>query len=151
MNDRYWMQQALFEARKAFHCGEVPVGAIIVKDDRMVATAHNLCETNHDPSKHAELLAMQKAYQSLGSLRNCTLYVTLEPCAMCAGAMLHYQLPRLVFGAFDAACGCCGSRIDLTDHWFDHSVETVGGILEPECSALLSAFFAKIRNPQNGC
>lgn len=151
MNDREWMQIALIEAQAAFEKNEVPVGAIVVKDGRIVSRAHNVCESEHDPTKHAELLAMQSAYQALGSLKGCTLYVTLEPCAMCAGAMIHAQLPRLVFGAFDAACGCCGSRIDLTDHWFEHSVETIGGICEPECASLLSAFFAKIRNPQNGC
>ncbi len=151
MNDRYWMQQALSEAQIAYKAGEVPVGAVIVKNGKLIASAHNLCESEHDPSKHAELLVMQAAYDRLGSLSGCTLYVTLEPCAMCAGAMLHFQLPRLVFGAFDRTCGCCGSRIDLTDHWFAHSVETIGGICEDECAAMLSAFFVNLRNSEKDC
>lgn len=146
MNDREWMREAIAEARLACSAGEVPVGAVIVKDERIAARAHNLCEALRDPTAHAELLAMRKAYETLGSLKGCTLYVTLEPCAMCAGAMIHMQLPRLVYGAFDAENGCCGSKIDLTDHWFEHTVETVGGISEAECAALLREFFANLRD-----
>jgi tRNA(adenine34) deaminase len=91
------------------------------------------------------MLALKDAYEKLGSLEGCTLYVTLEPCAMCAGAMIHMRLPRLVYGAFDPACGCCGSRLDLGDHWFDHSIETIGGVLEEQCSSLLKDFFRVIR------
>lgn len=145
MNDRAWMQHAITEAKIAYKMQEVPVGALIVKDDRVIARAHNLCKTNSDPMQHAELLAMQQANELLGSLSGCTLYVTLEPCAMCAGAMIHMQLPRLVFGAFDRDNGCCGSRIDLTDHWFEHSVETIGGICETECADLLRTFFSNLR------
>ncbi len=148
MNDREWMQASLEEARLAFSEREVPVGAVIVKDERIVMKAHNRCEALNDPTAHAELLAMQKAYEALGSLKGCTLYVTMEPCAMCAGAMIHMQLPRLVYGAFDAQNGCCGSRIDLTDHWFDHTVETIGGVCERECAGLLREFFAKLREPK---
>lgn len=146
MTDREWMIEAIREAEKALFEHEVPVGAVIVKDDEIVSRAHNRCEADHDPTAHAELLAMKYASTKLGSLSGCTLYVTLEPCAMCAGAMLHLRLPRLVFGAFDPACGCCGSRIDLTDHWFDHSVDTIGGICEPECQALLHTFFHSLRS-----
>ena len=146
MGDRDWMQEALSEAQIAFTQGEVPVGAVIVKDGQAVARAHNQCETLHDPTAHAELLVMREAYAQLGSLSGCTLYVTLEPCAMCAGAMVHMQLSRLVFGAFDPANGCCGSRLDLTDHWFGHSAETIGGICELDCAALLREFFRNLRN-----
>ena len=145
MTDREWMQEAIEEAKKALFLHEVPVGAIVVKDDVIVSRAHNLCETDHDPTAHAELIAAKEAFDALGSLDGCTLYVTLEPCAMCAGALVHMRLPRLVFGAFDEACGCCGSRIDLTDHWFDHSVETIGGIMEQQCAQLLNVFFRTLR------
>lgn len=140
------MRFALDEAKTARSASEVPVGAVIVKDDRIVSSAHNLCFTQHDPSAHAELIALREAYAALGSLNGCTLYVTLEPCAMCAGAMIQMHLPRLVYGAFDPECGCCGSKIDLGDHWFDHSVQTIGGILEEECAQLLKDFFLSRRS-----
>ena len=145
MTDREWMREALEEAKSAAHEAEVPVGAIIVKENAIVSRAHNLCKSNHDPMQHAEMLVLKDAYVKLGSLDRCTMYVTLEPCAMCAGAMIHAHLPRLVFGAYDASCGCCGSRIDLGDHWFDHNMETIGGILETECADLLRDFFLKLR------
>ncbi len=148
MNDRDWMQEALKEAQSAFKEGEVPVGAVIVKDGRIACRSHNRCEVLHDPTAHAELLAMRQAYAEFGSLFGCTLYVTMEPCAMCTGAMIHLNLPRLVYGAFDKQNGCCGSRIDLGDHWFEHTVETIGGVCETECAALLSAFFANLRTKE---
>lgn len=145
MTHKDWMRVALKEAEIACSEGEVPVGAVIVKDGAIVAAAHNRCEQQHDPTAHAEFLAMRQAYGSLGSLSGCTLYVTLEPCVFCAGAMVRFRLPRLVYGAFDRAAGCCGSRLDLTDHWFEHSVETIGGILASDCEALLQSFFSSLR------
>ncbi|MBR4906282.1 MAG: nucleoside deaminase [Clostridia bacterium] len=139
------MQYAIEQAKRAIDENEVPVGAVVVKDDRIVSKAHNTCNLRNDPLAHAEMLALKDAYSKLETLDGCTLYVTLEPCAMCAGAMLHMRLPRLVFGAFDPACGCCGSRIDLGDHWFDHSIETLGGICEDECAAMLKDFFKDLR------
>ena len=144
-DDERWMEEALAEARLALAEDEVPVGAVVVKEGKIVARAHNLSRQRNDPTNHAELLAPQAAQQKLGSLSGCTLYVTMEPCAMCAGAMVLLKLPRLVFGAFDERCGCTGSRVDLTDHWFYHSVETWGGILEQECAALLTDFFQRKR------
>ena len=144
-NDERWMQEALKEARAAMAEDEVPVGAVVVKDGEIVARAHNLSRQQNDPSLHAEILALRQAQQKLGTLAGCSLYVTLEPCAMCAGAMVLLKLPRLVFGAFDTSCGCTGSRVDLTDHWFYHSVETWGGVLEKECAALLTEFFQRKR------
>ncbi len=144
-NDEQWMREALQEAQVALTEDEVPVGAVVVKDGEIVARAHNLSRQNNDPTRHAELLALQAAQQKLGSLTGCTLYVTMEPCAMCAGAMVLLKLPRLVFGAFDPSCGCTGSRVDLTDHWFYHSIETWGGILERDCAALLTEFFQRKR------
>ena len=144
-NDECWMREALTEARAALDEDEVPVGAIVVKDEEIVARAHNLSRQQNDPTLHAEVLALKEAQQKLGSLTGCTLYVTMEPCAMCAGAMVLLKLPRLVFGTFDPSCGCTGSRLDLTDHWFYHSVETWGGVLEADCAALLTEFFQRKR------
>lgn len=145
IHDERWMQEALKEARTALQEDEVPVGAVVVKDGGIVARAHNLSRQQKDPTRHAEILALREAQQQLGSLTGCTLYVTMEPCAMCAGAMVLLKLPRLVFGAFDTSCGCTGSRVDLTDHWFYHSVETWGGVLERDCAALLTEFFQRKR------
>ena len=143
--DERWMEEALAEARIALKENEVPVGAVVVKDGEIVARAHNLSRQKGDPTHHAELLALQAVQKKLDTLTGCTLYVTMEPCAMCAGAMVLVKLPRLVFGAFDPSCGCTGSRVDLTDHWFYHSVETWGGVLEGECAALLTEFFQRKR------
>jgi tRNA(adenine34) deaminase len=139
------MRCALKEARIAFSESEVPVGAVLVKDGHIVSSAHNLCRAQNDPTAHAELLAMKEAYWKLGSLDGCVLYVTLEPCSMCAGAMIHMRLPRLVFGAFDPENGCCGSKIDLSDHWFDYSFPCIGGVLESECAQILKDFFLSLR------
>ena len=139
------MQLAIRQAEIAFSEREVPVGAVVIKDGSVVSESHNRCISLGDETAHAEMLALKDAYEKLGSLEGCTLYVTLEPCAMCAGAMIHMRLPRLVYGAFDPACGCCGSRLDLGDHWFDHSIETIGGVLEEQCSSLLKDFFRVIR------
>lgn len=144
-NDEQWMRAALQEAQAALQEDEVPVGAVVVKDGVIVARAHNLSRQQKDPTQHAELLALRQAQRQLGSLIGCTLFVTMEPCAMCAGAMVLLKLPRLVFGAFDRSCGCTGSKVDLTDHWFYHSVETWGGILEKDCADLLSEFFQRKR------
>ena len=145
MDDLAWMQIAVQEAKIAREEHEVPVGAVLVKDGKIIAKAHNRCLASGDLTAHAEMLALKEAYEKLGSLDECCLYVTLEPCAMCTGTMIHMRLPRLVYGAFDSACGCCGSRIDLGDHWFDHSIETIGGIMEEQCASLLKSFFQDLR------
>ncbi|MCE5189033.1 MAG: nucleoside deaminase [Eubacteriales bacterium] len=150
MSDRHdferYMRLALEEAQTAFDAGEVPVGAILVKDSAVIARAHNTVEQTGNAAAHAELLCLQAGMQALGPrLTDCTLYVTLEPCAMCAGACVNAKLYRLVYGAFDDTAGCCGSKMDLTDRCFLHSVETWGGILEPECKALLTDFFQALR------
>jgi len=140
------MRIALDEAKTAAEKDEVPVGAVLVKDGAVIARAHNRCEELGDPTQHAEMIVLREGQRLLGNLTGCTLYVTLEPCAMCAGAMIHLRLPELVYGAFDQRCGCCGSQVDLTDHWFYHSVKTWGGVLEEECAALLKEFFANLRH-----
>ena len=140
------MRLALEEARLAFDESEVPVGAVLVSHGEVVARAHNRVEQTGDATAHAELLCLREAMERLGPrLTDCTLFVTLEPCAMCAGACINAKLSQLVYGAFDEAAGCCGSKMDLTDHCFLHSVETWGGILEPDCKALLSNFFQALR------
>ncbi len=145
MDDIFWMREALKEAEKAFSAGEVPIGAIVVKDRQIIASSHNGCVAEQNPTRHAEAIAMHSAFKQTNDLSDCTLYVTVEPCAMCAGTLLLYKIPRLVFGAYNSVTGCCGSRIDLTDHWFDTSVETTGGILEEECRSILSHFFQTVR------
>ena len=143
--ERY-MLLALEEARLASLEGEVPVGTVLVKHGEVIARAHNRVEQSGDATAHAELLCLREAMEQLGPrLTDCTLYVTLEPCAMCAGACVNAKLTRLVYGAFDEVAGCCGSKMDLTDHCLLHSVETWSGILEPECKALLSDFFQALR------
>ena len=138
------MEIALREGRTALEEGEIPVGAALFLGERLICSDHNRREQLHDPTAHAELLAIQEAVKQ-GPLDGAALYVTLEPCAMCAMAAIHARIGRIVFGAFDEAAGCCGSVVDMTDHWFDHSIETVGGLLEEECSALISDFFRRIR------
>ncbi len=140
------MKYAILQAKAALSENEVPVGAVIVKDGSIISFDHNRCVSHNDPSLHAEILVLKDAYRKLGSLSGCTMYVTLEPCVMCAGTMIEMRLPRLVYGAFDSDCGCCGSRLDLTDHWFDHTVETIGGLCEEECAELLNQFFKELRN-----
>lgn len=140
------MKEALREALSAG--GDVPVGAVVVQNGVIIARAHNEREALGDPFAHAEMLAMRRACQALGTrrLHGCTLYVTLEPCPMCAGAMVMAELSRCVFGAYDERQGCCGSVYDLPhDRAFFHRTQCAGGVLEKECGAALSAFFADVR------
>ena len=140
------MRIALDEAER---CGEdVPVGAVVVRDGEVIASAHNRREADCDPFAHAELLAMRQACQKLGTrrLKGCTLYVTLEPCPMCAGAMVMAELGECVFGAYDPRQGCCGSVYDLPhDPAFYHRTQCEGGVLEEQCAGLLQRFFAQRR------
>ena len=147
-NDEVWMRLALQEARLAAAEGEIPVGAVLVRDGQEICRAHNLRENQHDPTAHAEILCMRRGAEKLGTwrLRGCTLYVTLEPCPMCAGAMVMSQLSACVYGAADARQGCCGSVYDLPhDPAFFHRVPCAGGVLENECARLLRAFFERRR------
>lgn len=147
IDEQAYMRAALDEARLAQTLGEVPVGAVLVKDGTIIARAHNQVESLKDPTAHAEILALREGARTLGTWRltACALYVTLEPCAMCAGAAVFARLSRLVFGAHEEKTGCCGSVLDLTDAMFLHTVACCGGLLEEECAALLSACFAKKR------
>lgn len=146
------MRLALAQARAAASAGEVPVGAVLVKDGRVIATGRNAPIAGHDPTAHAEIAALRAAAQALGNyrLQGCTLYVTLEPCAMCAGAMLHARLARVVYGAPDPRTGAAGSVTNLFAHpRLNHHTQVQGGVLADDCAALLRAFFQpRRRNPQ---
>ena len=149
MEDHVWMREALAEARRAEVLGEVPVGAVVVKDDRVIGRGHNLRESKNDPLAHAELLAIGNAARAVGGWRlsGTTLYVTLEPCAMCAGALVNGRVDRLVYGARDPKAGFCGSLGDLVrDSRLNHRLEVESGILEEECSQQLRSFFAALRS-----
>lgn len=142
------MRAALEEAEHALALGEVPVGAVIVRDGEIIARAHNERETGGDPTAHAEVLAIRRAAAALGSRRlaGCHLYVTLEPCPMCAGAIAMARLGEVVFGAYDPRAGCCGSLYALTeDAAFGAVIPSSGGLLEDECRAVLDRFFAEKR------
>ena len=144
----YYMKQALKEAEKAYKKLEVPVGAIIVKDGEIIARAHNQKETKTDKTKHAEILAIQKASKKLTSWRliDCEMYVTLEPCSMCAGAMINSRIKKVYIGANDEKTGAVGSVLNLfNDYTFNHKVETETGIMEKECQEILTQFFKELR------
>ncbi len=145
---QHWMSIAIQEAQEAAAAGEIPVGAVIVRDGTLLSRAHNLRQTLHDPTAHAEILCMRQAALRLGDwhLSGCTLYVTLEPCPMCAGAMVMSQLSHCVFGAYDARQGCCGSVYDLpADPALGACTRWQGGILQEDCAALMRDFFAAHR------
>ena len=138
------MHVALVEAEQAAAAGEVPVGAAVIADGAVIATGHNRSITDSDPSGHAVIVALRAAAESLGNYRlaNATLYVTLEPCIMCVGAIVQARVSRVVFGAYDAKAGALGSAADLSDSKaLNHRFEINGGLLADECSALLRAFF----------
>ena len=146
--DRLFMQQALIEAEKAAALGEVPIGAVIVYEDEIIARAHNLRETTQNALTHAESMAIQQACKKIGSwrLENTTLYVTLEPCPMCAGAILQSRIPRVVYGARDIKAGCVDSLYRLlNDARFNHECDVTEGLLHEECGAILTSFFKTLR------
>lgn len=148
MTDLIFMRQALDQAQNAWNLGEVPVGAVVVKDGQVVATGFNQPIGNHDPTAHAEIMALRAAATILGNYRlpGCELYVTLEPCVMCAGAMMHARLARVVFGATDPKTGACGSIVNLFEQErLNHHAQVTGGVLEQQCSQLLKDFFAERR------
>ncbi|MGZ9898955.1 tRNA adenosine(34) deaminase TadA [Shewanella gaetbuli] len=146
--DEKWMTLAMQLAHEAELKGEVPVGAVLVKDDVLIASGFNLSILNHDPTAHAEMECIRQAGQVLENYRmlDTTLYVTLEPCAMCAGAMVHSRIKRVVYGADDLKTGAAGSVINLLQHpTFNHQLEVTSGVLAAECASQLSAFFKRRR------
>lgn len=142
-----FMEAALAEARKAAAEGEVPVGAVIVRGGEVIATGRNACEEQGDPRLHAEMLAVGRACEAVGGWRlsDCDIYVTLEPCLMCAGALLNARIRRIYFGAYDSKNGACGSVCDVGVMGFTHRPEIYGGICADECAAVLSEFFGEKR------
>ncbi|MDR3071559.1 MAG: tRNA adenosine(34) deaminase TadA [Endomicrobium sp.] len=151
-DDSYFMLQALKEARKAQKFVEVPVGAIVVKNDKIIARGFNRCISFTDPSAHAEIVVLRKAAKKLGTYRlnDCCVYVTIEPCVMCIGAMINARVKMVVFGAFDVKAGACGSVFSIADNkQLNHRIEVVGGkekYLDKECASLIQNFFRKKRS-----
>ena len=148
-NKEYYMKIALAQAKKAAAEDEVPVGAVVVKDGKIIAKAHNLKEKKGMATRHAEIEAIERAAKKTGNwwLENCDIFVTLEPCAMCAGAMINSRIRKLYFGAWDPKYGCCGSIYNLpADKRFNHNFETEGGVMQAECAAELTQYFKRKRN-----
>lgn len=145
--DERFMRLALQEAEQAMALGEVPVGAVIVRGDEVIATGHNLRETGKNALAHAEVIAINRACQALGGwrLHQCELYVTLEPCPMCSGAIINSRIKRVVYGAADDKAGCMGSVADFCAYPFNHKPQVVRGVLEEDCQALLQRFFQFLR------
>ena len=149
MEQENYMELALNEAKKAYKIEEIPVGAIIVKDGKVISRAYNQKETKNNPIAHAEILAIERASKKLGRWRldDCDLYVTLEPCPMCAGAIIQARLKNLYIGTMDPKSGACGSVLDLSkDFPFNHKVNTIVGIKKLECEKILKDFFKQLRN-----
>lgn len=146
--DVLYMREALEEAKKAYSTYEVPVGAVVVYRGEIIGRGYNQRESLKDPTAHAEILAIKEASRHLDAWRllDCTMYVTLEPCAMCAGAIVNARIGRLVIGTRDPKRGCCGTIEDLTNHpKFNHRLEVEFGVLEDECSSIISDFFKELR------
>ena len=152
--DDRWMNAAISQARLAEAIGEVPIGAVIVRGGEIVGSGYNRRETDRDPTAHAEMIAIREASERLGAWRllGCTLYVTLEPCPMCAGAILQSRVERVVYGAPDPKAGCAGTLMDLLqDARFNHRLPWRSGVLGEECAALLTCFFRQLRTRQGRC
>lgn len=148
MNKEYFMKEALKEASKAYKKLEVPVGVIIVKDDKIIARAYNQKESKNSPIKHAEIIAIERACKKLNNwrLNDCDMYVTLEPCSMCAGAIINSRIRKVYIGAMEHNSGACGSKLNLLqDYEFETKVEVETGIMEDECKSVLKNFFKEIR------
>lgn len=144
----HYMKQALKQAQKAYEKEEIPVGAIIVKNHKIIAKAYNEKEYKQDTTKHAEILAIQKASKKLKSWRltDCEMYVTLEPCSMCAGALIQARIKKVYIGTMDKKTGACGSVLNLLkDYTFNHKVEIETGLLQPECEQIIKKFFKQLR------
>ena len=142
-----FMSEALSEARAAAEAGDTPVGAVVVRDGEIVSRAHNEVEACIDPSAHAEMLALRRAAEALGTryLDDCVLYVTMEPCPMCAGACLHYRIGAVAFGAYDGSCGAFGSKADFGNGEFGPEIPAFGGFMRDECAQMLKVFFKGLR------
>ncbi len=151
-NDIRFMKMALARAKAAYRCGEVPIGAVIVKDGKVIATGRNMREKRKNALTHAEIIAIHRACKKLDAWRlmDCTLYVTMEPCPMCAGAIVNSRIKRVVFGCYDKKAGAYGSVFDLSQYPLNHKYEVCGGIMENECADILSNFFKELRKRPKG-
>lgn len=150
--EKKFMKEAIKEAKKAYQKLEIPVGAVIVKDGKIISRGHNLKETKADTTKHAEIIAIQKASKKLNAWRliDCEMYVTLEPCAMCAGAIINSRIKKLYIGTMDEKTGAVGSVLNLfEDFTFNHKVEVEKGIMQDECKNMLKQFFKELRESKN--
>ena len=150
--EKKFMKEAIKEAKKAYQKLEIPVGAVIVKDGKIISRGHNLKETKADTTKHAEIIAIQKASKKLNAWRliDCEMYVTLEPCAMCAGAIINSRIKKVYIGTMDEKTGAVGSVLNLfEDFTFNHKVEVEKGILQEECKNMLKQFFKELRKSKN--
>lgn len=143
-----WMKEAIAQARLAEEIGEVPIGAVVVRGDEIIGRGYNLRETSQDATAHAEIVAIREASQAIGAWRllDCRLYVTLEPCPMCAGAIVQSRVPQVIYGTRDPKAGCAGTLMNLLQEpRFNHRTEIVEGILQEECASLLTQFFRRLR------
>jgi len=152
--DAFWMEQALEQARMAAQAGEVPVGAVVIKDGKILGSGHNRNLFDNDPTAHAEIVALRQAAATLGNhrLTGCEMFVTIEPCAMCAGAMIHARVARLVYGASDPKAGAAGSVLEVLNHpRLNHQMKIIPGVLAQQCSEILQEFLrTKRKTPGNG-
>ncbi len=149
MKKEYFMNKALKEAQKAYKKLEVPVGVVIVKDDKIIARAYNQKEEKNSPIKHAEIIAIEKACKKINNwrLNDCDMYITLEPCAMCAGAIINSRIRKIYIGAMEHNSGACGSKLNLLqDYEFETKVEVETGVMQEECTQILKSFFKEVRN-----
>jgi tRNA(adenine34) deaminase len=150
--DEYWMEFAFKEAERAFNEEEIPVGAVIIRKNSIIGKGHNMRESFNDPTAHAEIIAITSAASTIESWRldDCTIYVTLEPCPMCTGAIINARIPRVVFGAYDEKAGMCGSVDNLCDmNLLNHRAVVKGGVEEAKCQSILNAFFKKVRESKS--
>ncbi len=151
-NDAYWMEFAFKEAERAFDKGEIPVGAVIIRKNSIIGKGHNMRENLNDPTAHAEIIAITSAAATIESWRldDCTIYVSLEPCPMCTGAIINARIPRVVFGAYDEKAGMCGSVDNLCDmNLLNHRAVVKGGVMEEKCQSIMNAFFKKVRESKS--
>ncbi|MDU5145740.1 MAG: tRNA adenosine(34) deaminase TadA [Paenibacillus dendritiformis] len=152
MVHEHWMRAAMEEAKKAEAIGEVPIGAVVVRDGLIIGRGHNLRETTLDSTAHAEMIAIREASSAIRAWRllDCTLYVTLEPCPMCAGALVQSRLPLVVYGTADPKAGCAGTLMNLLQEpRFNHRVDIIEGVLQEECAAMLTDFFRRLRKKKS--
>ena len=150
-NDTYYIKEALKEAKKAYSIGEIPVGCVIVYNDKIIARGYNRREKNQQAIDHAEIIAIRKASKKIGSWRldDCKMYITLEPCVMCSGAIIQSRIKEVIYGAYDYRFGCHKSITNIFDLKFNHTVNIKGGVLEEECSNIIKKFFQELRENKN--